>query len=83
MGACIISIKAQPPSLQAVIKAAIHKITSDALFITAYPSTVTITDYYCDVLKSCAENLHLDALCDCFEKDHKFAEVISHVVSFS
>jgi hypothetical protein len=82
-GARIISIKAQPPSLQAIIKAAIREITGDALFITAYPSAVTITDYYCDVLKCCAENLHLDALCDRFEKDRKFAEVVSRVVRFS
>lgn len=82
-GAHIISIKAQPPSLQAVIKAAIPEITGDALFIMAYPSAVTVMDYYCDVLKSCAENLHLDALCDRFEKVCKFAEVVSHVVSFS
>jgi hypothetical protein len=82
-GACVISIKAQPPSLCAVIKAAIHEITGDALFITAYPSAVTVVVYYCDVLKSCAENLYFDALCDRFEKDRKFVEVISRVVSFS
>jgi hypothetical protein len=78
-----VSIKAQPPSLQAVIKAAIREITGDALFISAYPSAVTSADYYCDVLKNCAERLHLDALCDRFENDRKFAEVVSRIVSFS
>jgi hypothetical protein len=82
-GARVISIKAQPSSLRAVIKAAIHETTGDALFITAYPSAVTVAAYYCDVLKSCAEKHHLDMLCDRFEKDRKSAEVISRVVSFS
>jgi hypothetical protein len=82
-GARIISIKVQPPSLQAVIKAAIREVTGDALFVTAYPSAVTITDYYCDLLMGSAGNLHSDILRDRFEKDRKFAEVISRVVGLS
>lgn len=62
-GAQIISIKAQPPTLQAVIKAAICKVTGDALFITAYPSAVTIGDYYSDILKRLAKTLNSDMLC--------------------
>jgi hypothetical protein len=82
-GTRVISIKAQPSSLQAVIKAAIREVTGDALFVTAYPSAVTVTDYYCDILKKCAENLNNPNLRDRFEKDRKFAEIISRVVGFS
>ena len=80
-GARIISIKAQPLMLQAIIKAAIREVTGDAMFITAYPSAVTIADYYSDILKRSAENLNFNALCDRFAEDNKFAEVISRVVS--
>jgi hypothetical protein len=80
-GARIISIKAQPSMLQAVIKAAIREVTGDVMFITAYPSTVTIAEYYGNILKKSAENLNFNALRDRFVKDPKFAEVISRVVS--
>jgi hypothetical protein len=82
-GARIISIKAQPSLLQAVIKASIREVTGDALFVTAYPSAVTTTDYFCDLLKKAAGNLDLNVLCERFRKDRRFAEVISRVVSFS
>lgn len=81
-GARIISIKAQPTSLQAVIKAAIREVVGDALFVTAYPNAVTATNYYCDVLKKRAEKLHNVKLHDRFEKDHQFAVVISRLVIF-
>lgn len=81
-GARIISIKAQPLSLQAVLKASIREVTGDALFITAYPSALTITDYYCGLLKRSAENLRFDVLRDRFNSDPKFSEVISRVVCF-
>jgi hypothetical protein len=82
-GARIISIKAQPSALQAVIKAAIREVTGDALFETAYPSAVTVMDYYCDLLKRSAGSLNHLKLRVRFEKDRKFAEVISRVVRFS
>ncbi|KAH9992946.1 hypothetical protein BJV77DRAFT_962129 [Russula vinacea] len=53
-GARMISIKAQPPSLQLVIKVAFREVTGDALFVTAYPSAATIADYYHDILKKSA-----------------------------
>ena len=81
-GARIISIKAQPSTLQTVIKASIREVTSDALFVTAFPSAVSTVDYYRDILKEAAGNLDLDALSDRFKKDRKFAEVISRVVRF-
>lgn len=79
-GARTISIKAQPESLQAVIKAAIREVTGDALFVTAYPSVVTINDYYCDLLERFAGNLHCSKLQERFEKDRQFAVVISRPV---
>lgn len=82
-GARIISIKAQSPSLQLVIKAAIREVTGDVLFVTAYPSAVTVTDYYHNILKKSAENPNLNILRDRFERDHKFVAVISRVVRFS
>lgn len=80
-GARIISIKAQSPMLQAVIKAAIREVTGDAMFITAYPSAVTIAEYYSNILKRSAEIVNFNALHDRFMKDAKFAEVISRIVS--
>jgi hypothetical protein len=80
-GARMISIKVQPSTLQAIIKAAICEVTGDALFITAYRSAVAITDYYSDILKRSAKNLNSDVLYDHFAKDRKFAEVISRTVS--
>jgi hypothetical protein len=82
-GARIISIKVQPPSLQAVLKASIREVTGDALFVTAYPNALTITDYYCDILKRSAENLRFEMLHDRFKSDPKFSEVVSRVVSFT
>jgi len=76
----MISIKAQSPALQAVLKAAIREITGNALFITAYPSVVTIADYLCNTLKTAATNLNFSTIRDCFEDDHKFAETMSRVV---
>jgi hypothetical protein len=81
-GARIVSIRLQPSPLQAIIKVAIREITGDALFVTAYPSAVTITDYYIDHLKRSAGNLKLSALRERFERDPKFGDVISRVVSF-
>ena len=80
-GACIISIKAQSPALQAIVKAAIHEVTGDALFSTAYPSAVTVVDYFCDTLRTATENLNFSALCHRFREDHKFVEIISRIVS--
>ena len=82
-GARMISIKAQPPSLQLVIKVAIREVTGDALFVMAYPSAATIANYYHDILKKSAENPNLNILCDRFEKDHQFVAVVSRVVRFS
>ena len=81
-GARIISIKVQPSPLQSVIKAAIREVTGDALFVMAYPSAVTISGYYIDILKRSAGNLNLGALQERFEKDQKFGDVISRVVRF-
>lgn len=81
-GARIISIKVQPSPLQSVIKAAIREVTGDALFVTAYPSAVTISDHYIDILKRSAGNLNLGALQERFEQDRKFGDVISRVVRF-
>jgi hypothetical protein len=80
-GSRIISIKAQPQSLQDVIKTSICTVTSDAVFVTAYPNAVTIQDYFCEILKKSADNLNKQKLRDRFAKDRRFAEIISRVVS--
>ena len=79
-GARTISIKAQPSPLQAVIKLAIREVTGDALFVTAYPSPVTIAGYYRGLLSKSASDLNLAALQDRLMNDHKFAEDISRIV---
>jgi len=81
LGARIISIRLQSPALQTVIKAAIREITGDALFSTAYPSAITVADYFHDTLRATADNLNVSALGRRFEKDRRFAETISCVVS--
>jgi hypothetical protein len=83
VGARIISIKAQPPLLQTVIRAAIREVTGDALFVTSYPSAATVVDYYHGILKKSAENPNLSLLHDRFQRDPKFAAVVSRVVRFS
>lgn len=79
-GARIISIKAQSPALQAVVKAAIRDVMGDALFLTTYPSPITVVDYICDTLRTNANRLNFSALSDRFAEDRKFVETISHVV---
>jgi len=81
LGAHIISIRLQSPALQMVIKAAIREITGDALFSTAYPSAITVADYFCDTLRATANNLNVSVLGHRFGKDRRFAETISRVVS--
>jgi hypothetical protein len=81
LGSCGICVKAQHPTLQAVIKAAICEVTGDALFVTAFPSVITTTSYFHDTLSTLAKNLNFPTLCRHFEEDPKFTEVISHVVS--
>jgi len=76
----MISIKAQSPALQVVLKAAICEITGNALFITAYPSVVTINKYLCNTLKTATKNLNLSTIYDRFEDDHKFVETMLCVV---
>ena len=80
LGSRSISIKAQHPTLQVVIKAAICEVTSDALFITAFPSAITTTKYFCDTLSTCTKALNFPVLHHRFEEDPKFTEVISRIV---
>ena len=80
-GARIISIRLQSPALQMVIKAAIREITGDALFSTAYPSAITVADYFRDTLRATADNLNVSVLGYRFGKDCRFVETISRVVS--
>jgi len=47
----------------------------------AYPSVITLADYFCDTLRATTNNLNVSVLGHCFGKDHRFAETISHVVS--
>lgn len=79
-GARMISIRAQAPEIQTVIKAAIRKITGDALFLTAYPSAITLAAYLRDTLATTAKDLKLSSLSLRFQGDHKFGESISRVV---
>jgi hypothetical protein len=81
-GARLISIKAQSPALQTIVKAAIREITGDALFSTAYPSAVTIVKYYCDILGSTAMTLNFLSIYQRFKDDDKFAETVSRVVRY-
>jgi len=80
-GAHIISIRLQSLALQMVIKAAIREITGDALFSMAYPSAITVADYFHDILRATADNLNVSVLGRRFGKDRRFAETISHIVS--
>ena len=80
-GARIISIKAQSPALQAIIKAAIREITGDALFSTAYPSVITVVNHFCNTLRTATNNLNFPTLGHRFQNDRRFAETISRVVS--
>ena len=78
----MISIKAQSPPLQTIVKAAIRTVTGDALFSTAYPSAVTVADYFRNTLRTTAEDLKFSTLSQAFEEDRMFVETISRLVCY-
>jgi len=47
----------------------------------AYPSAITVADYFCDTLRATADNLNISVLGCHFEKDNRFVETISCIVS--
>lgn len=71
-GAHAISLKAQPPLLQKVLKAGICQITGDALWETLFPQLGDAYKPCCKVLWACMNECGYEDLVDCFTWDVKF-----------
>ncbi|KAG6905734.1 hypothetical protein DXG01_001084 [Tephrocybe rancida] len=79
-GARNISITAQPPILKALIKIAICKATSDAMFDTAYPKVEMIPDYHHQIILDAAKSLDADALLYRLQRDTVLVDHISRLL---
>ncbi|KIJ93672.1 hypothetical protein K443DRAFT_125515 [Laccaria amethystina LaAM-08-1] len=76
-----ISIKAQPYILRMIIKAAIRRVTGDAIGETAYSPLDDATKYFRRTLKRCAFSLGATLYASRFAQDHHFGVVFGRVLN--
>lgn len=80
-GSRLISIHAQPLSLQNVIRAAVRIINGDIISLNAYFSDAGITAHYRKVLVNCASQMEYSHIVKQVQSDHSFCVVIGRLVS--
>ncbi|KAG6907624.1 hypothetical protein DXG01_008160 [Tephrocybe rancida] len=76
-GSRSIALMAQPRFMRALIKAGIYQVTTNLLFVDAFPSVTTINDYYRVVLVDKAAALDIESLVDRINNDSVLLDHIS------
>jgi len=79
----MINIRRQPSDLRAIIRAAICRVTADAIHETAYRPADGLTAYYRLILFRSAKSLHLIPYAKRFARDEEFGKAITRVVSMA
>ena len=78
----LISIMAQPTSLQTIICAAIRRVMGDTIFENTYVPSDDVIAYNQKTLSVVAKELKEELYAQRFAKDHNFAVVVGRVVCF-
>lgn len=77
-----LSLKAQPLSLQQIMRTTIRLATGDFMFKTAYPSDKNHWKGLRSLLRRCATRLEFEKYAERFDKDVTFGEEVAQAVSY-
>ncbi|KAN0140651.1 hypothetical protein V8E53_001478 [Lactarius tabidus] len=77
----MINILSQPSDLRAIIRAAIYRVTADAIHETAYRPADSLTSYYHLILLRSAKSLRFMPYAKRFSQDEEFTKAITRVLN--
>lgn len=72
-GVHLLQLKAQPSALRSIIKIAIKNVLKDVIHLSAYPSSDTVTSYFCHILLVQANKSKNSFMQKRFSKDIDFS----------
>jgi hypothetical protein len=79
-GVRLLQLRAQPSALRSIIKNSIKKVLEDAIHLSAYPSTDTVTAYFRHLLSVQADNCKNRFYAKRFAEDLDFGNRVAPIV---